>query len=59
MLGARRSTVTLAAGVLHAAGLIDYRRGKIDIVNRPGLEQAACECYLILRRERSKFLQAA
>jgi CRP-like cAMP-binding protein len=59
MLGARRSTVTLAAGVLHAAGLIDYRRGKIDIVNRPGLEQAACECYLILRRERSKFLQAS
>lgn len=57
MLGARRSTVTLAAGVLHGAGLIDYRRGKINIVNRAGLEDAACECYLILRRERSKFLQ--
>jgi|KBSMisStandDraft_5_1062788.scaffolds.fasta_scaffold00260_11 CRP-like cAMP-binding protein len=57
MLGARRSTVTLAAGVLHGAGLIDYRRGKINIVNRSGLEDAACECYLILRRERSKFLQ--
>ena len=57
MLGARRSTVTLAAGVLHGAGLIDSRRGKINIVNRSGLEDAACECYLILRRERSKFLQ--
>ena len=58
MLGARRSTVTLAAGVLHSAGLIDYRRGKIDIVNRPGLEEAACECYLLLRQERSNFIQS-
>lgn len=56
MLGARRSTVTLAAGVLYGAGLIEYRRGKINIVNRTGLEEAACECYLILRRERTNFL---
>jgi CRP-like cAMP-binding protein len=57
MLGARRSTVTLAAGVLQAAGLIEYRRGKIQILNRGRLEEAACECYLILRRERTRFLK--
>jgi CRP-like cAMP-binding protein len=57
MLGARRSTVTLAAGVLQGADLIEYRRGKINILDRPRLEEAACDCYLILRRERSRFLQ--
>jgi CRP-like cAMP-binding protein len=57
MLGARRSTVTLAAGVLQGADLIEYRRGKINILDRQKLEDAACECYLILRRERGKFLE--
>ncbi len=45
MLGARRSTVTVSAGGLQAAGLIDYSRGRIRIVNRAGLERVACECY--------------
>jgi CRP-like cAMP-binding protein len=57
MLGARRSTVTLAAGIMQGAGLIEYRRGKINVLDRVKLEDAACECYLILRRERSKFLE--
>lgn len=49
MLGSRRSTVTVAAGQLQREGLIDYTRGRINIVNRPGLESRACECYQIVR----------
>jgi len=51
MLGARRSSVTLAAGTLANAGLIEYRRGRILILKRTALENLACECYLTLRRE--------
>jgi CRP-like cAMP-binding protein len=51
MLGAPRTTVTLAAGLLHRAGLIDYSRGVVTIKDRPGLEEAACECYRIVRDE--------
>lgn len=51
MLGAPRTTVTLAAGILHAAGLIDYSRGHVTIKNRSGLEKAACECYRVVRNE--------
>ncbi len=49
MLGSRRSTVTVAAGALQAAGLIDYSRGRIRITDRPRLERAACECYGMVR----------
>jgi CRP-like cAMP-binding protein len=51
MLGAPRTTVTLAAGMLHQAGLIDYSRGHVTIKNRSQLEKAACECYGIVRKE--------
>jgi CRP-like cAMP-binding protein len=51
MLGAPRTTVTLAAGILHRAGLIDYTRGHVTIKNRSGLEKAACECYRLVRDE--------
>jgi CRP-like cAMP-binding protein len=50
MLGARRTSVTLAAGVLQRSGLIEYRRGHIHIVDREGMERVACECYPIVRR---------
>jgi CRP-like cAMP-binding protein len=50
MLGVRRATVTIVAGALHKAGLIDYSRGRIRIVDRRGLEGAACECYDVVRR---------
>lgn len=45
MLGAGRPTVSIAAGVLERAGLIENRRGSVKIVNRKRLEDAACECY--------------
>jgi hypothetical protein len=51
MLGAPRTTVTLAAGMLHKAGLIDYTRGHVTIKNRAELEEAACECYGVVRKE--------
>jgi CRP-like cAMP-binding protein len=51
MLGTRRSTVTVAAGILHKAGLIEYSRGHVKIENRKGLEEAACECYAVVRDE--------
>jgi CRP-like cAMP-binding protein len=45
MLAVRRPSVTVAAGVLHKAGLISYHRGFVNILDRQGLEHASCECY--------------
>jgi CRP-like cAMP-binding protein len=49
MLGVCGSTVTVVVGSLRQAGLIDYRRGAINVLDRLGLEAAACECYRIIR----------
>lgn len=51
MLGTRRSSVTVAAGILQKAGLINYSRGHVSIVNRAKLEAAACECYELMQRQ--------
>jgi CRP-like cAMP-binding protein len=51
MLGRRRESVTVAAGRLQEAGLIRYCRGRIMILDRKGLESAACECYRIVEDE--------
>jgi CRP-like cAMP-binding protein len=45
MLGVRRPSVTVAAGILQQAGLIDYRRGRLHILDRARLQEAACEDY--------------
>jgi CRP-like cAMP-binding protein len=51
MLGVRRPTVSIAAGMLAKAGLINYVRGVITILDRRGLEEATCECYRVIRGE--------
>ena len=51
MLGSRRATVTMSAGVLQKAGLISYRNGKLRILDRAGLEAASCECYAVIKHE--------
>jgi CRP-like cAMP-binding protein len=56
MLGANRKSVTLAAQSMQAAGLISYRRGQIQVLDRPGLERAACECYAIVKERFDAFL---
>jgi CRP-like cAMP-binding protein len=51
MLGVRRPSVTLAARILQQAGFITYSRGRVSILDREGLEAAACECYTIVRSQ--------
>ena len=56
MLGANRKSVTLAAQSMQTAGLINYHRGKIQVVDRAGLEKASCECYAIVKERFDAFL---
>src|SRR6202163_2244699 len=56
MLGVRREGVTEAAGKLQDAGLIQYRRGRITVLDRPRLEARACECYAVVKQEFDRLL---
>jgi len=58
MLGVRRTTVTIAARLLQSAGLIRYRRGHIQILDRKALEDIACECYAVVRQNADKVFTA-
>jgi len=55
MLGTRRASVTIAAGVLQKAGFIDYRRGEVEILNKAKLEETSCECYEIIQQQIEKW----
>lgn len=57
ILGANRKSVTLAAQSMQNAGLITYRRGRIQVLDRLGLEEASCECYAIVKERFDAFLQ--
>jgi len=56
MLGVRREGVSKAALNLQNAGLIRYSRGRISVLNRPGLEQRSCECYAAVKNEYDRLL---
>jgi CRP-like cAMP-binding protein len=58
MLGARRSGVTIAAATLQQAGFIRYAHGRITMLNRKGLEDAACECYEVAREQFAGLLRS-
>ena len=58
MLGVRREGVTEAAGRLQKAGLIQYRRGHIVVLDRAGLEERSCECYAVVKKEYDRLLKA-
>ncbi len=56
MLGVRREGVTEAAGRLQSAGMINYNRGRITVLDRPMLEKRVCECYEVVKRESDRLL---
>jgi CRP-like cAMP-binding protein len=56
MLGVRREGVTEAAGNLQRDGLIEYRRGRITVLDRKGVEQRSCECYAVVKTEYERLL---
>lgn len=59
MLGVRREGVTEAAGKLQKQGVIEYRRGKIKVLDRPQLESLSCECYAVVRKESDRLLNTS
>ena len=56
MLGISSDKVTAAAGVLQKANLIHYDRGRITVLDRPGLENRSCECYSVVKAESDRLL---
>jgi CRP-like cAMP-binding protein len=59
MLGVTRPSVTIAAGVLQKSGVIEYNRGDVTIVDRARLEEAACECYGIVKGESERLVSSS
>ncbi len=59
MLGSRRASVTVAAGILQKAGMIEYSRGSVTILSRPKLLEASCNCYSVIEQRKEVWLQEA
>jgi CRP-like cAMP-binding protein len=59
MLGVRREGVTEAAQKLQNLGVIDYKRGRIQVIDRAGLEKCTCECYAVVKTEYARLLPDA
>jgi CRP-like cAMP-binding protein len=59
MLGVRREGVTEAAGKLQSMGIIEYRRGRISVLDRERMEEQTCECYRVVKREFDRLLPEA
>jgi CRP-like cAMP-binding protein len=57
MLGTRRSSVTITAGLLASAGVITYSRGKVRVLDRQKLAETACECYDVVRLQLDAYLK--
>lgn len=57
MLGVRREGVTEAAGRLQKLGVIEYRRGHIEVIDRPKLERLSCECYAVVKKETDRLIE--
>ena len=56
MLGVRRASITTVAQRLRATGLIRYQRGRLSLLDRPGLEMMGCECYRVVKDEYTRLL---
>jgi hypothetical protein len=56
MLGVRRESIAMAAGVLQQAGVVHGRRGHLTVLERAGLETRVCECYAVVKSEFSRLL---
>jgi CRP-like cAMP-binding protein len=56
IMGSNRKTITLAAQSLQTAGLINYRRGLMQVLDRPGIEKTTCECYATVKKRFDAFL---
>ena len=56
VMGVNRTSISLAAQSMQHKGLIGYRRGKMTVLDRRGLEEAACECYLVVKQRFDAFL---
>jgi hypothetical protein len=57
MIGARRNSVSLVANTLQQANFIHYSRGHIEITNRDGLTNTACECYATVKAQHARLLR--
>jgi CRP-like cAMP-binding protein len=57
LLGSTRSTVSIAAAALKASGLVDYQRGKVQVLDAAGLELHACECYRVIKEHLDNYAQ--